>query len=128
MSLRRRIVLVVGVFVLLLFADAAVGVQAAREREQVSTWLEAIEPAQQATADVFNGLVDQEIGLRGYVLTRDPAFLDTYLAGRYDSQAALTELRTLLAGRTGLLTAVASVEADLDRWQDEHAAPQPPHN
>lgn len=124
MTLRRRIVLVVAAFVLLLFADAAVGVQVAREREDISARLSTIEPAQQATDDLFNGVVDQEMGLRGYVLTRDRAFLETYLGGRRDSQAAITQLRRLLADRPGLLAVVESVEAKLDEWQDKHAAPQ----
>lgn len=123
-TLRRRIILVVGAFVLLLFADAGVGIQAARQREEISARLNTIEPAQQATDELFNALLDQETGLRGYVLTQDPTFMKTYLEGRYDGQAALTTLRTLLADRPGLLTAVTSVEATLNEWQDKHAAPQ----
>lgn len=124
MTLRRRIVLVVAAFVLLLFADAGVGIQAAQQREEISARLSTLEPAQQATDELFSGLVDQETGLRGYVLTRDRAFMETYLAGRRDSQDAITQLRSLLADRPALLAAVDSAESALDEWQDQHAAPQ----
>lgn len=124
MTLRRRIVLVVAAFVLLLFADAGVGIQAAQQREEISTRLSTIEPAQQATDELFNGVVDQEVGLRGYVLTEDPTFMETYLGGRRDSQGAIRKLRSLLADRPGLLPVVDSIETKLDEWQDKHAAPR----
>lgn len=126
MTLRWRIVAVVAAFVLLLFADAAVGVQAAQQRERVSARLDAtIEPARQATEDVFNGLVDQELGLRGYVLSRDETFLDTYVSGRFAGQEALDELRGLLTEEDpALLAAVGQVDDSLDNWRRRVAWPQ----
>lgn len=126
MTLRWRIVAVVAGFVALLFADAAVGLQATQQREQVSARLDTtIEPARQATENVFNGLVDQEIGLRGYVLSRDEAFLDTYTAGRFDAEEAVEELRELLAEEDpALLAAVDDVDDSLANWQENEAAPR----
>lgn len=126
MTLRWRIVAVVAAFVMLLFAGAAVGVQAARQREQVSARLTTtIEPARQAAEDAYNGLVDQEIGLRGYVLSRDPAFLETYTSGRFDTQEAVEELRDLLAeDDPELLGGVDALEGSLASWRENVARPQ----
>lgn len=125
MTLRRRIVLVLTVFAALLFVDAAVGVQAARQREQVLTQLETIvQPARETTSDLLDGLVDQELGLRGYVLTGEPAFLDSYRDGRSSTDTALEKLRALLGDEPLLRSAVDDVAASMSRWQTEVAAPQ----
>lgn len=126
MTLRWRIVAVVAAFVLLLFSGAAVGIQAARQREQVSARLTTtIEPARQATEDAYNGLVDQEIGLRGYVLSRDDTFLKTYVSGRFDARDALEELRTLLAeDDPELLSGVEAIEHSIANWRENVAWPQ----
>lgn len=126
MTLRWRIVAVVAAFVVLLFAVAAVGIQAAQQREEVSARLDTtIEPARQATETVFSGLVDQELGLRGYVLSRDEAFLQAYVSGRFDAQDAIDELYDLLGENDAdLLGAVADVEDSLASWRENAAWPQ----
>jgi signal transduction histidine kinase len=84
-----------------------------------------LDPAAIAASELKNGLVDQENGIRGYVLTRDREFLEPYRRGLGEATAASRQLQVLsetealqpLRGRLNEVLARAGA------WQTEYAVP-----
>ena len=91
-----------GLIVGLLLVVAAAGVVAgllALERlsDRRELLADHIDPARISVLQIEGALLDQETGVRGYVLTGDDGFLDPYRTGREVEAAALRDLRALEA-------------------------------
>ncbi|HTU83686.1 MAG TPA: SpoIIE family protein phosphatase [Candidatus Acidoferrales bacterium] len=97
-------------------------------RETVSTSFDQARQMQSARTLVFDatkGQLDEETGVRGYVATRDPAFLQPYRAARQTLPQTLTRLRQAVDSLQ--LTAASSAAADASEanaaWLREVARP-----
>jgi len=80
-------------------------------------------PGHTAAAELLIATVDQETGMRGFVITGAEEFLEPYTMGRQRSTAALATVRTLFAGDDELLALVGNVSVDLQTWQTKFAEP-----
>jgi CHASE3 domain sensor protein len=90
-------------------------------REQLA---DQLDPASNAAQQLSAALVDQETGLRGYVLTRDPAYLEPYTDGVAAQQRNVAALRTGFADRYPIATEnLDAVEVAAGRWRDLYAQP-----
>lgn len=74
-----------------------------------------------AVATAHEAMLDQETGLRGYLLTHDSAFLDPYRDGRIKLTNANRSLDDLLAGDKGPGTLFTSMRVAEERWTSEWA-------
>ncbi len=81
-------------------------------------------PGQIAAVEVLTAVVDQETGVRGFVITGAEQFLAPYTAGRQRSTAALATLRTLFVGHNEIRALVDNVSIDLLAWQTRIAEPE----
>ena len=84
-----------------------------------------IDPASRTALGLSTALVDEETGVRGYVITGQHDFLSPYLDGRRREQAAYTRLETL-TDRSSLGDArriLGQVEADTTAWRERYALP-----
>jgi signal transduction histidine kinase len=69
-------------------------------------------------------LVDEESGLRGFAVTRQPEFLDPYRSGMDAERAAVATLRELAPrGLTDFTPAVDAVERAAASWRADYAEP-----
>jgi PAS domain S-box-containing protein len=84
---------------------------------------EASDVLAQADA-VMESLINQETGLRGYVISADPAFLEPYDAGRRQLQVALQRLSTLTADAPAQHRRVAEVARLAADWTETLARPE----
>ena len=82
------------------------------------------EPAARYALALSAALVNEETGVRGYLLSLRPDFLQPYRAGRAAEQVAVTNLARLTSGQ------LAEFQSDLTevrdrarRWQSEYAEP-----
>ncbi|MFR9795063.1 sensor histidine kinase [Streptomyces sp. MS06] len=80
-------------------------------------------PALIESIRVQEALVNQETGIRGYILTGRQDFLRPYTQGLADEKAALARLRPDLDGDRRALADLAEVEKRADTWQDRLARP-----
>jgi signal transduction histidine kinase len=83
-------------------------------------------PARIAALDLRTSMIDQETGIRGYVITRDDRLLQPYRSGRADQADAVAELRRVMRGDPAegdVLAALAAVETAMEDWQDSVADP-----
>lgn len=85
-----------------------------------------VDRIQPASADAYRfqkALIDQETGVRGFVLSKDPRWLEPYAQGQQEADSAARRLRTALAGDPGPLAALARVESTAEVWRKDHAQP-----
>jgi signal transduction histidine kinase len=124
LTLRRRLSLLVvagAVFVALVSTLAAVSfVRLIDARHAI---LNKVDPASLQVDTLLIGYLNQETGLRGYLLSRDPAFLRPYETGMVQQRHAINALRRLLADQPDLLARLAATEAIAEGWQREVARP-----
>jgi signal transduction histidine kinase len=82
-----------------------------------------IDPASLASDQVFEAYLDEETGIRGYLLTRDPAFLQPYTEGAGKERAASARLRAAAAGDSRLLGLAAAAQDAASQWRQDFVVP-----
>jgi signal transduction histidine kinase len=116
----------VGATVLTLLAVAAIvlgGVALSGLTSARAVLLDRVSPALDASQRLSVALLNQETGVRGYLLAGRPEFLDPYRAGIDAQGSAVAELRALVVDDGTLLADVDEVEAAARRWQVAFAEP-----
>src|SRR3954469_24940262 len=98
-----------------LLSAIAVWAPAADQRSSSERNYELNRGAQQ----MLTAMLDQETGLRGYVLTADRRFLGPYRAGRADVAAAERSILAEAAGDGDLTDAIAESAQIAASWQQE---------
>jgi signal transduction histidine kinase len=113
--------------VLLAFAVAGIGLALlANQRlsDQRRVVLDQVEPALLTALDLENALINEETGVRGYILSGKPQSLEPYEKGRAAEIEAYRKLEA--QGRTDgstLVPDVAAVRTHAQTWQRRFVAP-----
>jgi signal transduction histidine kinase len=121
----RRIA-AVAVAVMALFSIAAIVVgglalaDLAAARDRV---VNVLDPAGLASRELAYSLVDQETGVRGYLLSANASFLAPYDNGEAIQAQQVRVLRRLTSGLPAARAALALVETRANRWRSQYAAP-----
>jgi sigma-B regulation protein RsbU (phosphoserine phosphatase) len=82
-----------------------------------------IQPARSTAFQLQAALRDQETGVRGYVITGDPRFLDPYYSGRQNEHTAVAELHEVLSDHDDLLADLTAIETAAEEWRTNYAQP-----
>ncbi|MER5811832.1 ATP-binding protein [Streptomyces sp. NPDC002033] len=85
--------------------------------------VDGVMPAQREALRLETALLDQETGVRGYLLAHEPALLEPYERGRENERAAVRKLSTVLDGDREVQADLAAVEDTARVWRDEFATP-----
>jgi signal transduction histidine kinase len=110
--------------VVVVLAGTVIGAETLAGTAAVSNRLsDKIAPARTEAGQLRAALVDQETGVRGYLLSGDRQFLDPYSEGQTAEQTAAAQLRDLLSGETGALGDLAAVEQEAATWRAAVAEP-----
>jgi signal transduction histidine kinase len=112
---------------LLAFAVIGIGlalVANARLSDRRNLLLNEIGPSLRSAIQLENGLVNQETGLRGYILARQPSFLEPYRSGLNTEASALSDLSTR-TGATGAQVAhqLMQLRERIGAWRSQYAMP-----
>jgi CHASE3 domain sensor protein len=122
---RRRMSWLVVIAVVLALGSLGVALYAgARSRSAISTWNHGIEPVESSAAFLSAAYAGQQSGLRGYLITNDPAYLDSYqtaTAAIPGYQASATASSRDLGRIPGLLRQLIAAH---QRWQTMVAGPE----
>src|SRR5579875_2222614 len=94
----RRVVALPLVLATILALALLFGIQSLVSRER---WVEHTDQALQVAQTLYRADVDQETGLRAYLLTKDEAFLRPYLDGRDRLRKMRARLQQLIADDPG---------------------------
>jgi signal transduction histidine kinase len=120
-GLRVRQLLGLSTGVLLVVAVIGVGLALAanaRLTKQRSILVNQITPAQLAELSLQHSLVDEDTGVRGYLLTGEQDFLTLYDTGVGGETAAFKQLAGLdPGGRRAFSALIATVRASADSWR-----------
>ena len=111
-------------FLLLLAVNALLGLTAISARDMAAERGARYSRAAGEASELLADLVDEETGVRGYVITGDDMFLKPYERGRADSAARLAELRSLLAADAQALSRLDRVEAVAAEWRERSVDPE----
>jgi signal transduction histidine kinase len=122
--LRRIInVSVLALAVFLLAAVTVGGFALQRLGDARETVVGRIDPALQQALRLESALVDQETGLRGYVLGADEDVLNPYTAGLQEERAAVALLENLTSDLPSAKANVDLVEMRAQAWRTNYAQP-----
>ncbi|HEY8546823.1 MAG TPA: ATP-binding protein [Acidimicrobiales bacterium] len=123
-SIRRHVRVTFGIAVVAAVVVAASGVVGfwalLDAREQV---VDRADPALLAATELLAGYVDQETGVRAYVLTGDSRFLTPYDEGEARAADDRARLERLGGGFDGVLPALAHVDGAVATWRTEYVEP-----
>ena len=73
--------------------------------------------AERAESAAYAAMLDQETGLRGYLITRDPRFREAYAGGERRLPAANSALSELVGAVPSLATAMLGTRLAEERWR-----------
>lgn len=118
--LRRLIVLIV---VLVIGLTALGTVALLLLLRQVTALAVEFAPAETANSLVLQSMTDAESGLRGFLITRDPAFLQPFDSGLSKLRIAQRQTEAALAGQPSLLAMAKAEHRSAEAWLADFARP-----
>jgi signal transduction histidine kinase len=122
-TLRARLRLVLSVAAVVVLIGAVVTLGALHTLDQdTRTLTDRFSPARATAADLTSAWLDQESGVRGYVLTRDQTLLTAYTNGQQSVAADDAELRRLLPS-AAVARALDAIAAAGRAWHADYADP-----
>ena len=123
-SLRRRLALAFVVAGLVLVIGALLGALALNSLVgAVNVQVNRLDPAARSTSYVLASLLNEETGVRGFVLTHQQSFLEPYQTGVIETTDRIRTLRQLIDPYPGLRPRLRAVEAAAGQWRSQYAEP-----
>jgi signal transduction histidine kinase len=113
-----------GIVLLALFSLAAIAVGAVTLNNQSTArarLVNTLDPAALHAAQLYTALLNQETGLRGYLLSGNQAFLSPYVTGLAQQRYEVRRLDTLLAGMPIARADLRLLLARVDAWRSGYA-------
>ena len=122
--LRRWITVTIGAAVAVCLVGLLLAALAiANQSEKRAHLVDRIDPAVQQSLRLDAALLDQETGVRGYVLTGNDTFLEPYTDGLNRAEKANARLRELAAGQAGIIARLDELDALVEGWRSFYASP-----
>ncbi len=116
--------LVLAAMAVLVFGSAAVGASLLEHSTAVSDeMVDQISPARTAIGRLQSGMIDQETGVRGYLLTGEQQFLEPYNDGKIAEAVEAERIADLVPDRPTVLRDLAIVRAAVADWRRDYAEP-----
>ncbi len=123
-SLKRRLGCAFAVIgVAFAVAGVAFGVGLASTVSAVNLQVNRLDPAVRYSSYLYNALINEETGVRGYVLTGERAFLEPYLMGLAQEPGDARKLRNLVSPYPRLRADLRVVLNQANRWRTSFAIP-----
>lgn len=125
LSLRRRIFIATYLVAVTTLVIAAASVLALRASND---WVDkrriVLIPAAAQADRLLLALLDQQNGSRGYILSSDRAFLDSYEIGRQVERDSIAQLRMLMADDEVVANQIDRISSKSLAWHDDIVSPQ----
>ncbi len=123
-SLRRRLAYSFALAGLLLAAGCAIGGFALHSMiNAVNLQVNRLDPAASQTSNLLNSVLNEETGVRGYILTGNRSFLQPYYQGVRQQSTQLASLQALVGQDAKLRGDLADVTSNIDAWRAGYANP-----
>src|SRR3954454_5905691 len=114
-SIRSKLFAGFGLVLLILCVAIAIGVRSTGKVNSSAqqAFVDDAIPLKPAAQDLLTQMVNQETGVRGYLITADESSLDPYNAGREAVRADLEHMKPLLAKHPIMAGLVADAEPQI---------------
>ena len=89
----------------------------------VNLQVDRLDPAARDTSYLLTSLVDEETGVRGYIISGQQSFLAPYRQGRNQTASSIAELHRLVDAYPALRPRLHAVETQADLWRSQYADP-----
>lgn len=109
--------------VVVLGCTAVAGALLSRTNDQTNELVDRIQPARSIAFQLQKSLLDQETGVRGYVLSGDASFLTPYEEGREGERDHIARIRQYIGGDARFAEDVERIEKAAAAWRREQAEP-----
>ncbi|USQ95077.1 methyl-accepting chemotaxis protein [Caulobacter sp. RL271] len=121
LSISRKLILAFACLVTLSVASSGFSIWKMRQVAQAVQWNNHTQEVLAAAAAVGAAMVDQETGVRGYLIAGDDGFLEPYKNGRAAYAEAFGKLKTLTADNAAQQTRIAALGASAEGWMGKVA-------
>jgi signal transduction histidine kinase len=122
--LGRIIAVGMATLIALLIAAIVVGALAVRSADSArNRVVNVLSPAALHGSRLYSALLNQETGLRGYLLSAQRPYLQPYVTGIADQDAEVRALQPLLRGLPAANTDLAVTVQRINSWRSGYAAP-----
>ncbi len=123
-SLRRRLAAAFAVAGALLVIGCVVGGMALNSMvNAVDLQVNRLDPAARQTSDLLASMLNEETGVRGFVITRQQAFLTPYREGLAQSAGYFRSLHGLMDPYPSLRRQLRTVQSQAGQWRRDYAIP-----
>jgi signal transduction histidine kinase len=123
MSVGRLLGATIGLLLVLAVVGIGLALIANGQLNHDRSLLDQVGPARRAALNLENALVNEETGVRGYVITLEPSFLEPYRSGLENEAHAYVELHAReKAVGPAIGVEVEMVRATVQTWQREYVA------
>jgi signal transduction histidine kinase len=109
--------------ILVLAGAVVIGLLLAHGRAVSEELTGSVLPAQAQAYRLQGALVDEETGVRGYVITRQTSFLQPYTSGRATETAAAARLHALIDQQPVLAADLGTIQRAAASWRRSYAIP-----
>ncbi len=123
-SLRRRLGLAFVVAGVVLVVGSVLGGLALNSLvNAVNVQVNRLDPAARSTSYLLASLLNEETGVRGYVLTKDASYLKPYQQGMAETAVHIHALHRLIDSYPELRSQLPAAAAAAGQWRDQYAEP-----
>ncbi|MFE6720519.1 CHASE3 domain-containing protein [Streptomyces albidoflavus] len=109
--------------VVVLGCTAVAGALLSRTNDRTNELVDRIQPARSIAFQLQKSLLDQETGVRGYVLSGDTSFLTPYEEGREGERDHIARIEQYIGGDARFAEDVERIEKAAGEWRREQAEP-----
>jgi methyl-accepting chemotaxis protein len=118
LSIIKKLIVSLGAVIIAVMAVNGTIYMKSREVKDTTAWNDHTIKVIGTANDMLMGMVNQETGLRGFLLAGDDKFLDPYRGGLKDFEAAWTKAKTLTSDNAGQQTRLDQIKALAESWRN----------
>ncbi|MEU1090670.1 CHASE3 domain-containing protein [Streptomyces sp. NPDC005576] len=124
LSVQSWVHLILGGFVVVVVTCLVIGAVVLNDMSARTTDLvDRVQPARSASFQLQNALLNQETGVRGFVLTGDDSFLEPYRQGQRDEKKRLSQVRGLTGSEQPYAGDLDRIAVAAEEWRTTQAEP-----
>ena len=123
LSTQKKMILAFGAMLLVLLAGTMTFLVVEKESADARDWVEHTHLVLENLDQILVGAINQESGMRGYVITSDEKFIVPYKAGAEIYAKAFTEVRTLTSDNAIQQARLVELDSVMHEWHTVFADP-----
>jgi methyl-accepting chemotaxis protein len=122
LSVSKKLITAFAAMIAISMASSALSIIRMREASEATRWNDHTHQVLAATDAVGAAMVDQETGVRGFLISGDEQFLEPYEAGGQAYGKAFDQLKTLTSDNAEQQARIADLGVAAAGWRDQVAA------